>query len=58
VPAGTLGRMTVPLDEGEDRRRRLGPFWIEEGLGLVAVGTAVLGLFVALFVVAVVFRPA
>jgi len=50
--------MTVPLDEGEARRRRLGPFWIEEGMGLVAVGAGVLGLFALLFVLAVIFRPA
>lgn len=49
--------MTVPLDEGEARRRRIGPFWIEEGLGLVAVGAVILAVFAALFVLAVVFRP-
>ena len=50
--------MTVPLDDGEARRRRVGPFWIEEGLGLVAVGAAVLVVFAILFALAVIFRPA
>jgi hypothetical protein len=49
--------MTVPLDEGEAHRRRIGPFWIEEGLGLVAVGALILLAFLALFALAVVFRP-
>jgi hypothetical protein len=48
----------VPLDEGEARRRRVGPFWIEEGMGLIAVGAGVLALFAVLFILAVVFRPA
>ncbi|MBV9100546.1 MAG: hypothetical protein JOZ46_04125 [Candidatus Dormibacteraeota bacterium] len=49
--------MTVPLDEGESRRRRIGPFWIEEGLGLVAVGLLILAVFTAVFILAVAFRP-
>ena len=49
--------MTMPLDEGEARRRRIGPFWIEEGLGVVAVGGAILAVFAVLFILAVVFRP-
>jgi len=47
----------VPLDEGNPRRRRIGPFWIEEGLGLVAVGGVILAVFVLLFVLAFLFRP-
>jgi len=50
--------VTVPLDEGEERRRRIGPFWIEEGLGLVAAGALIIAVFAALFVFAVIFRPA
>ena len=50
--------VTVPLDEGEAHRRRIGPFWIEEGLGLVAVGAGVVTLFAFLFVLAVIYRPA
>jgi hypothetical protein len=55
--AGNVFAMTVPLDEGEARRRRIGPFWIEEGLGLVAVGGAILAVFAVLFILAVIFRP-
>ena len=55
--AANVSPMTVPLDEGEARRRRIGPFWIEEGLGVVAVGGAILAVFAALFILAVVFRP-
>ena len=47
----------VPLDEGSPGRRRIGPFWIEEGLGLVAAGGIILAVFVLLFVIAFVFRP-
>ncbi len=40
---------TVPLDEGAPGRRRLGPFWIEEGWGVLLGGgflvAAVLGLY-------------
>jgi hypothetical protein len=49
--------MTVPLDEGEARRRRIGPFWIEEGIGLLLIGAAIIAVFAALFAVAVVMRP-
>ena len=48
----------VPIDEGRGDRRRIGPFWIEEGLGLVAVGAAVLVVVIALYALAVVLRPA
>ena len=48
----------VPIDEGAKDRRRIGPFWIEEGLGLVVVGALVLAAVAALYVLAVVLRPA
>lgn len=52
-----MSSVTVPLDEGEERRKRIGPFWIEEGLGLVAVGALIIAVFAVLFALAVVFRP-
>jgi hypothetical protein len=48
----------VPIDEGAKDRRRIGPFWIEEGLGLVAAGGVFLAVVAALYVLAVVLRPA
>ena len=48
----------MPIDEGARGRRRIGPFWIEEGLGLVAVGAAFLAVVVGLYILAVVLRPA
>lgn len=48
----------VPLDEGAKDRRRVGPFWIEEGLGLIVTGAALLTVVVALYILAVVLRPA
>jgi hypothetical protein len=48
----------VPIDEGAKDRRRIGPFWIEEGLGVVAGGGLFLIVVVALYVLAVVLRPA
>ena len=48
----------VPLDEGARDRRRIGPFWIEEGLGLVVVGAVILAVVIALYALAVVLRPA
>ena len=48
---------TVPLDEGPQDRRRIGPFWIEEGLGLVAVGGAILAIATVLYILALVNRP-
>ena len=48
---------TVPLDEGNPGRRRVGPFWIEEGVGLVITGFLLLGLVFALYIVAVINRP-
>jgi hypothetical protein len=48
----------VPIDEGARDRRRIGPFWIEEGLGLVVTGAVILAVVIALYVLAVVLRPA
>jgi hypothetical protein len=48
---------TIPLDEGPQTRRRIGPFWIEEGLGLVAVGALILVVVAVLYILAVVNRP-
>lgn len=48
---------TVPLDEGPRDRRRVGPFWIEEGFGLLAVGALMLLVVSVLFVLAVIERP-
>ena len=48
----------VPIDEGAKDRRRVGPFWIEEGFGLVYAGAAILAVVVALYIVAVLLRPA
>ena len=48
----------VPIDEGARDRRRIGPFWIEEGLGLVYAGAAILAVVIALYIVAVLLRPA
>lgn len=48
---------TVPLDEGPPDRRRIGPFWIEEGLGLVALGGVILAVVAVLYALAIVHRP-
>ncbi|MBJ7609474.1 MAG: hypothetical protein JF887_08610 [Candidatus Dormibacteraeota bacterium] len=48
----------VPIDEGAKDRRRIGPFWIEEGLGLVYAGAAILAAVTLLYILAVVLRPA
>ncbi|MDQ6745704.1 MAG: hypothetical protein M3Z27_06800 [Actinomycetota bacterium] len=48
----------VPIDEGARDRRRVGPFWIEEGVGLVVVGAVILAVVAALYALAVVLRPA
>jgi hypothetical protein len=50
--------MAVPLDEGFPDRRRIGPFWIEEGPGALVGGAVIVVLFVALFLLAVAMRPA
>jgi hypothetical protein len=49
--------MPVPLDEGPRDRRRIGPFWIEEGIRGVVLGGAILTVFAVLFVVATLLRP-
>jgi len=48
----------VPIDQGPRDRRRVGPFWLEEGTGLVLVGAAILIVFAVLYILAVVNRPA
>jgi hypothetical protein len=53
-----LDAMSVPLDEGAPGRRRVGPFWIEEGPGALLAGAAIVVLFAALFILAVAMRPA
>jgi hypothetical protein len=50
--------MAVPLDEGAPGRRRVGPFWIEEGPGALVAAAAIVALFAVLFLVAVAMRPA
>jgi len=47
----------VPLDEGYPGRRRLGPFWIEDGPRLQIAGLVILLVFAVLFAIAMVFRP-
>jgi hypothetical protein len=53
-----LEAMAVPLDEGAPGRRRVGPFWIEEGPAALLAGAAIVLLFAALFILAVAMRPA
>lgn len=48
---------TVPLDEGPRSRRRIGPFWIEEGIGLVLVGGVIVVIVAVLYGIAVALRP-
>lgn len=50
--------MAVPLDEDAPGRRRVGPFWIEEGPGTLLAGAIIIAVFAALFVLAVAMRPA
>lgn len=45
---------SVPLDIGPPSRRRIGPFWIEEGLGLVTVGALLLLTVTVLYIIAIV----
>jgi hypothetical protein len=49
---------TVPLDEGARDRRRLGPFWIEEGSRLLWVGGIIVAVVICLYVLAVVLDRA
>ena len=61
VPGTLLVRleaMAVPLDEGAPGRRRVGPFWIEEGPGALVAAAAIIAIFAALFLLAVAMRPA
>jgi hypothetical protein len=48
----------VPIDEGAKDRRRIGPFWIEEGVGVLVAGAVILAAVIALYALAVVLRPA
>jgi hypothetical protein len=48
----------VPIDEGAKDRRRIGPFWIEEGVGVLVAGALILAAVIALYALAVVLRPA
>jgi hypothetical protein len=58
VPPCYRSRMPpVPLDEGYPKRRRLGPFWIEDGPALQIAGLIIVLVFAVLFAIAVVFRP-
>jgi hypothetical protein len=50
--------MAVPLDEGSPGRRRVGPFWIEEGPGALVAGAVIVAVFAALFILAIAMRPA
>jgi hypothetical protein len=49
--------MVVPLDEGPPDRRRIGPFWIEEGTRGLLLGGAILTVFAVLFLLAALLRP-
>ena len=57
-PSCYLARMAVPLDQGAPGRRRVGPFWIEEGPGALLAGVVIVAVFAVLFVLAVAMRPA
>jgi len=48
----------VPLDEGPADRRRVGPFWIEEGTAVVILGIVIVAVVLALYAVAWIERPA
>lgn len=43
---------TATRHTGPQRQRRIGPFWIEEGLGLVALGGLLLLLVGGLYLLA------
>lgn len=45
---------TIPLDQGPGGRRRVGPFWLEEGTPLVVFGALLLTIAVAFYVFALV----
>jgi hypothetical protein len=47
-----LGRVdAIPLDQGPDRRR-IGPFWIEEGTASLVIGALLLTAVVVLYCLA------
>ena len=48
---------TIPLDLGSPSRRRIGPFWIEEGLGLVLTGALILVAVAGLYLLAAASNP-
>lgn len=48
---------TIPIDQGPPKRR-IGPFWIEEGLALLAFEAVVLAVVVVVYLIAVAQRPA
>ena len=48
----------IPLDEAPRDQGRYGPFWIEEGRGLLAVGALVILVVAILYGLAVIDRPA
>ena len=47
----------VPIDEGAKDRRRIGPFWIEEGIGVVIAGALFLAVVAVLYALAIALRP-
>ncbi|MHB8719254.1 MAG: hypothetical protein ACYDAC_10250 [Candidatus Dormibacteria bacterium] len=49
---------TVPIDEGAPDRRRIGPFWFEEGTRLALAGLAILLAVGLLYALAWGMRPA
>ncbi|MGD0371538.1 MAG: hypothetical protein ABSC16_07530 [Candidatus Dormibacteria bacterium] len=49
---------TIPLQGSVRDGRRAGPFWIEDGDGLVWFGGAVIALVLGLYVLAVVLNGA
>ena len=49
---------TVPIDEGAPDRRRIGPFWFEEGTRLAVVGLVIVVVVAVLYAVAWGMRPA
>ncbi len=49
---------TIPLQGSVRAGRRAGPFWIEDGDGLIGFGAAVLALVVGLYILAVVLNGA
>ena len=51
------GMALVPLDEGPADRRRVGPFWLEEGDRALVVGAVIIAIFAVLFAIAVILRP-